>query len=96
MESRRPAGNIVFPLPTDSIALFLGYMRRFSDFVASDARPIPSLLQEHQSNVNNDSSPARVSSGTFRRTFENHNSIDVTNQQNFFHFAESPSLRRAG
>lgn len=81
--------NTPSPLPTDSIASFLGYMqRRLSDFVASDARPIPGLLQ----NVIDDSSSDLVN-GTPRITFE---SLDVINQHSPHHFAESPPLRRAG
>ena len=89
MQSRSPEGNAPSPLPTDSIASFLVYMqRRLSDFVASDARPIPGLL----SNANDDSSSDPVI-GTPRITFE---TIDVINQYSPHHFAESPPLRRAG
>ena len=82
--------NPPFPLPTDSISSFLGYMqRRLSDFVASDARPIPGLL-EHQSNDDSSSDPVI---GAPRITFE---TVDVMNQHSPHHFAESPPLRRAG
>lgn len=79
------------PLPTDSIASFLGFMqRRLSDFVASDARPIPGLLREHQSN---DDLNSDLVNGTSGITFE---TVDVINQHSPHHFAESPPLRRAG
>ena len=91
MQSRSPEGNTPSPLPTDSIALFLGYMqRRLSDFVASDARPIPGLLRELPSN---DNSSSDLVIGTPRNTFE---PVDVMNQHSPHHFAESPPLRRAG
>lgn len=89
-QSGSPEGNTLSPLPTDSIGSFLGYMQRcLSDFVASDARPIPGLLQEHQSN---DSSSDLVN-GTPRISFD---TVDVINQHSPHHFAESPPLRRAG
>ena len=91
MQSRSPEGNTPSPLPADSIASFLGYMqRRLSDFVASDARPIPGLLREHPSNV---ISSSDLVNGTPRNTFE---TLDVMNQHSPFHFAETPPLRRAG
>jgi hypothetical protein len=87
MQSRSPEGNTPSPFPSDSIASFLGYMqRRLSDFVVSDARPIPG---EHQSN---DSSSDLVS-GTHRITFD---TVDVMNQHSPHYFADSPPLRRAG
>ena len=87
MQSRRPEENVLSPLPTDSIASFLGYMqRRLSDFVALDARPIPSLLSEYQSRANDGSSSALVNGTTFE-------TIDVITQHTFI---ESPPLRRAG
>ena len=93
MQSRSLEGNTPSPLPTDSIALFLGYMqRRLSDFVASDARPIPGLLREHLSNAN-DNSSSDLANVTPRNTFE---TIDVINQHSPNLFAESPPLRRAG
>ena len=95
MEPRRPEGNTLSPLPTHTITSFLGYMHRcFSDFVVSDSPPIPTLPQEHQSNLNDDSRSSAILTGT--STFECHDSIDVMNQQNPPQFTESPSLRRAG
>ena len=91
MQSRSPEVDAPSPLPTDSIASFLGYMqRRLSDFVASDARPIPGLLREHQSN---DDLNSDLVNGTSGITFE---TVDVINQHSPHHFAESPPLRRAG
>ena len=90
MQSQSPDGNTPSPLPTDSIALFLGYMqRRLSDFVGSDARPIPGLLRERSS----DDSSSDLVNGTPRNTFD---TVDVMNQHSPHHFAESPPLRRAG
>ena len=90
MQSQSPDGNSPSPLPTDSIALFLGYMqRRLSDFVGSDARPIPGLLRERSS----DDSSSDLVNGTPRNTFD---TVDVMNQHSPHHFAESPPLRRAG
>lgn len=94
MQQRPSEGNIVSPLPTDSVASFLGYMqRRFSEFVASDAAHIPALLREHQPNANDeDPSSALVNNdtGPSRTTFD---TLDVITQR---HFSKSLPLRRAG
>lgn len=96
MQSPGPEGNVLSPLPTDSISSFLGYVhRRFSDFTAPDSGLIPNLPQEHPSNANDESSSAFVG-GISRTMFESHTNTDVTNQHNPPRFTESPSLHRAG